>query len=91
MGDTTVRLEAGDKQIGYRICTRGIFITLGRVQPSRNVMAEIAQAGKLTIGATDYPRLQLWSIQDYFDGMEPKLPAMRDPFTGKQIQKSIFD
>lgn len=69
----------------------GIFITLAKVPQSRGIKAEIAQAGRMTIGTTHYPRLQLWSIEDYFDDREPKLPAMRDPFTGQAVQTSIFD
>ena len=69
----------------------GIFITLDRITQSKDLKTEIAQAGKETIGATRYPCLQLWSIQDYFENKDPKLPPMKDPFTGKEIQRSIFD
>ena len=43
----------------------------------------------LKLGATEYPRAQLWSIQDYFDNRMPMLPALADPYTGKPVQGSL--
>ena len=62
----------------------GVFITLER--PPKSWAAEAARAGKHPLGAELYPRCQLWSIEEFFEGSRPHLPAMLDPFTGKPIQ-----
>ena len=41
------------------------------------------------MGASRYPRVQVWSIADYFDGRFPHLPALADPFTGKAMQSRL--
>ncbi len=63
----------------------GIFVTLLDV-PDR-WKADVRQAGMVTMGVTEYPRVQCWSIADYFRGMRPVLPPLTDPFTGKQIAR----
>ena len=51
--------------------------------------AEAARRGSMKLGATEYPRAQLWSIQHYFDNRMPVLPALADPYTGKPVQGSL--
>ena len=67
----------------------GIYITLDRVT-SRGAAGEARNAGYLVRGAARYPRAQLWSIADYFDGRLPELPPLADPFTGKAMQRDIL-
>ena len=62
----------------------GIYITLDRVG-SRTARSEAAGMGNIQVGASTYPRAQLWSIADYFNGRMPNLPAMSDPYTGRAI------
>ena len=64
----------------------GIFITLYslRERQRQNAEAELGTAGSLELGASTWPRVQLWSIEDFFDGHLPQLPALADPFTGKE-------
>ena len=66
----------------------GLYTT---VEPIRAAGArtEATHRGFLTLGATEYPRAQLWSIQDYFDNRMPLLPALADPYTGKPVQQSL--
>ena len=66
----------------------GLYTT---VEPIRAAGArtEATHKGFLTLGATEYPRAQLWSIQDYFDNRMPLLPALADPYTGKPVQGSL--
>ena len=66
----------------------GVFTTVTSVQTT-SAHAEAAQKGRLTLGASQYPRAQLWSIQDYFDNRMPDLPALADPYTGKPLQTSL--
>ena len=63
----------------------GVFITLEPVT-SAQAKSEMARLGEVTVGASVYPRVQSWSIQDYFAGHLPQLPPMKDPYTGKPIR-----
>ena len=62
----------------------GIYITMNPVN-SRDARAEAAAMGEVTVGAERYPRVQLWSISDYFDGRPPVLPSLADPWTGGEM------
>ena len=66
----------------------GVYTT---VEPIRagGAQAEASRRGHLKLGASEYPRAQLWSIQDYFDHRFPALPALADPYTGKPLQGSL--
>ena len=66
----------------------GVYTT---VKPIRapGAHSEAAKRGNLRLGATEYPRAQLWSIQDYFDNRMPTLPPLADPYTGKPVQGSL--
>ena len=59
----------------------GCFVTLDPVA-SPTARREAAAMGEVMIGAARYPRMQLWSVRQYFDGRMPPLPPMTDPFTG---------
>ncbi len=63
----------------------GVFITLEPVTSSQ-AKSEVARLGELTIDASVYPRVQSWSVCDYFDGRFPRLPPMNDAYTGKPLQ-----
>ena len=67
----------------------GIYVTLDRVT-SGQARAEAAAMGEIALGADRYPRVQLWSIADHFDGRRPDLPALADPETGKPMQPSLL-
>ena len=68
----------------------GVFITVDEVT-SDKASSEASGMGRVSVGATRYPRLQLWSINNHYAGVLPQLPALQDSFTGKQIQDSLFD
>ena len=63
----------------------GVFITLEPVT-SAQAKSEMARLGEIPVGASVYPRVQSWSVQDYFAGRLPQLPPMNDPYTGKPIR-----
>lgn len=67
----------------------GVFITLEPVS-SAQAKALAAEAGEISIGAERYPRVQLWSIADHFEGRRPRLPAMADPYTGKPMTSRML-
>lgn len=69
----------------------GVFITLRALtgRQLQNARAALAGAGTLTLGASTFPRAQLWSIEDYFSGRMPHLPDLADPFTGKAIPEEM--
>ena len=66
----------------------GVFITLDRVA-SRAARAEAREAGDVAMGASRWPKVQLWSVADWFDRREPDLPPLADPFTGKPMQRDM--
>lgn len=59
----------------------GVFITLnpiGRRSPAHKIAAE---QGNITVGSSVYPRLQLWSIKEFYeDGILPDLPPLVNPY-----------
>lgn len=67
----------------------GVFVTLDKVSSS-GARAAASKAGTFRLGAKDYPKVQLWSIQDHFDGREPDIPPLADPYTGQPAQKDLF-
>ena len=68
----------------------GCFITLEPIT-SRAARQEVLEMGKIRVSGYTYPRMQLWSIREYFDGNLPMMPIMNDPYTGKpQFQPDLF-
>ena len=67
----------------------GVFITVDRVT-SRAARAEAAGLGDVTVGGVAHPRAQLWSIEEYFQGVRPNLPSLANPYTGRPIEPTIF-
>ena len=51
----------------------GVYVTLDPVT-SGQARAEAAGMGDVTLGAERYPRVQLWSIDDFFAGRRPIPP-----------------
>jgi len=70
--------------------TFGVFITLKKVT-SPLAKAEVQTAGKLTIGANDFDKVQLWSIEEHFKGNSVKLPPLANPYTGEGMNPSLFN
>ena len=66
----------------------GVFVTVEPVG-APGARTETAGKGFLNLGASRYPRAQLWSVEDYFAGRMPLLPALADPYTGKPLQESL--
>ena len=67
----------------------GVYVTLDGVA-SAQARAEARAMGTLHVGASTYPRVQLWSIEDFFDGRSPSLPTLTDPNTGRPIQSTLL-
>ena len=67
----------------------GVFITVDPVT-SGQARAEARGLGDTSVGSGRYPRAQLWSIADWFEGRRPHLPTLTDPQTGKPIQPSLL-
>ena len=63
----------------------GVFITLDSVT-SPEALKEVAKQGKVKIGAGEFNKVQLWSIQDLYEGKEVSLPTMFDPYSGQKIK-----
>ncbi|MCY4171346.1 MAG: site-specific DNA-methyltransferase [Bacteroidetes bacterium] len=68
----------------------GCFVTLEPVDTPRS-KREIAQLSNIYVEGVPFPRMQIWSIKDYFDNQFARLPIMNDPYTGKPMrQLEIF-
>ena len=67
----------------------GIFITMDKVN-SAQAREDMIRKGSIKIGASEYPRIQCWSIAEHFEGIAPKLPPMRDPRTGEQMEGKLL-
>lgn len=62
----------------------GCFITLNPWStPDAN--REATELGRISIGSTWFPRMQIWSIDEYFKERRPRLPVMKDPYSGKPM------
>lgn len=72
--------------IGRESADCGIFTTL-RPVASPNAKREANAAGHIELGANRYPKVQFWSIADYFQNRLPMLPPLADPYTGKSMQQ----
>ena len=67
----------------------GIFITFNNINFSL-ARQEALATDTIKIGATDYPRLVLWSIEDLFEDQMPNIPVLADPYTGWPAQGLMF-
>ena len=67
----------------------GVYITMNPVTSSE-ARARASQQGEIQVGAGRYPRVQLWSIAEFFEGRYPQLPALADLFTGEAIQPHLL-
>lgn len=67
----------------------GIYITLDS-KPTVAASRELAGMGRVRVGSRDYPKVQMWSIRDYFEQRLPELPGMADPYTGQPDQPLLF-
>ena len=66
----------------------GIFITLEKFD-TPTVKQWVGKAGKLAIGSSQFDRLVMWSLDEYFQNLHPKLPAMAHPRTGQALQGEL--
>ena len=66
----------------------GLLITVDRVK-NRAARAAAASAGTMSFGSSSYPKVQMWSIEQWFEGQRPELPALADPYTGKPMMESL--
>ena len=67
----------------------GCYVTLTPVN-TKSAKMEMIRTGKIQVGIYSYPRMQIWSIKDYFDDHFPRLPTMNDPYTGKAMLPQLF-
>ena len=59
----------------------GVFITLDSIGLKSSAHEIAAEFGNITVGSSTYPRLQLWSIKEFYEkGALPNLPPLRNRF-----------
>lgn len=67
--------------VGNQKAAGGIFITLE--PPTADMRKKAVEAGRYTSALwvkTDYPKIQILTIQQLLDGTEPDTPPLQDPF-----------
>ena len=47
------------------------------------------QSDTVAFGSSEYPKVQLWSVSQWFDGVQPDLPALASPLTGQPISGAL--
>lgn len=52
----------------------GVFVVMDAQQPGSRLESEAVTAGFTTILGEEYRRIQIWSIEEHFAGVRPKLP-----------------
>ena len=69
----------------------GRYITLiSKITPSAK--RECLGQGEIIVQGISYPRMKMWSIEEYFDNIDADLPIMNDPYTGKSLdQHTMFE
>ena len=67
----------------------GCYLTPDRTDTS-GARTETARKGTVRVAGSSYPRMQRWSVAEYFDGFSPKLPVMADPYSGKPLQSRFI-
>lgn len=72
-----------------RKAAMGIYVTLDK-PTAHNAYAQAAELGSVHAGASEFPKMQLWSIADYFEKRKPDLPPLADPVTGKAMHPDMF-
>ena len=78
------KIAAGEAAIG-------LVITLHKHRPTPTSNKLIAQAGYTDISGKKFNRLVFWSIEEFFAGIEPKLPQFAHPRTGAPLQEDVLD
>ncbi len=59
----------------------GVFITLHPIGAKSPAHKIVEQLGNITVGNKTYPRLQLWSVEEFYvNGTRPNLPPLVDPY-----------
>ena len=66
----------------------GVFITLEKWDTPA-VRKCIAQAGTLQMGAKEYNRLIMYTIDEHFQNIEPIMPPLAHPRTGEAFQEYL--
>ena len=67
----------------------GIFITVNKVK-TQSHRALFSEAGRVKVGTETFPKMQFWSIEEFFDNRPAKLPAMAEPESGKALQQGLI-
>ncbi|MDD9885295.1 MAG: DNA methyltransferase [Gammaproteobacteria bacterium] len=78
------KIAAGEAAIG-------LFITLYKQKRTPTARELTAKAGYIDIGGKQFNRLVMWSIEEFFEGQEPKIPHLAHPRTGAPLQEQVFE
>ena len=77
------KIAAGEAAIG-------LFITLHKQNQTPTIKKLTAKAGYIEIGGKKFKRLVMWSIAEFFQDVDPKIPHLAHPRTGAPLQEDVL-
>ena len=75
--------------MGLEKAAAGIYITLHKVD-NNEAREIIDKEDRIIVDSRSYPRLQMWSIEEYFQGKMPYLPLFADPISAEMIEPKLI-
>ena len=67
----------------------GLFITLRKQNPTPTIKKLIAQSGYLEIDGKKFNKMVMWSIEEFFQNHDPKIPHLAHPRTRAPLQEDV--
>ncbi len=62
--------------------TFGVFVVMKNALITKQIRSAAAQEN-IEVEGRNYPKIQIFSVEDYFNGQRPNLPPLLNRFTGK--------
>lgn len=63
-------------------CEMGVFLTSS--EPTKPMLDTVAKAGFVKVPGFEFPKLQILTLKEFFNGQRPKLPAVNITFKAAQ-------
>ncbi|MGI9310817.1 MAG: DNA-methyltransferase [bacterium] len=68
-----------------------LFITLRKKNETPTMKKLIAQSGYIEINHRKFHRFVVWSVEEFFNGVEPRIPYLAHPRTRAPLQEDILN
>ncbi|MBT5519112.1 MAG: hypothetical protein HOK33_09250, partial [Rhodobiaceae bacterium] len=66
----------------------GMFVVMSKANVSKGVKAALSN-GTIEFDGVSYPKAQIFSIEEYFEGLRPNLPPMLNPSSRRE--RELFE